>query len=239
MSFVYVPNGIIMPDWKPAEEGSAFAFTRILKPLEPLRQDVLVLSGLAHNNANELGDGPGDHARAAACFLTGVHPKKTAGRRHPERNLGRPDRGPGAGLGDAAAFPGARVRGVAHGGQLRLRLQLRLHQQHLLARRHHAHASGDEPAPGLRAALRRQRRFRSRRPGPAGSRADQRPRRRGGADERAHGTAGRAPTAASWTSTNTRSGRSSGRSSRRRRTRGRWCRPSRSRRGSRRPGPNT
>ncbi|HZM51443.1 MAG TPA: DUF1552 domain-containing protein [Vicinamibacteria bacterium] len=79
LSFAYVPNGIIMPDWKPAEEGSAYAFTRILKPLEPLRDDVLVLSGLAHNNANELGDGPGDHARAAACFLTGVHPKKTAG----------------------------------------------------------------------------------------------------------------------------------------------------------------
>src|SRR4029077_13876612 len=79
LSFAYVPNGIIMPDWKPAAEGSAYAFTRILKPLEPLREDVLVLSGLAHNNANELGDGPGDHARAAACFLTGVHAKKTAG----------------------------------------------------------------------------------------------------------------------------------------------------------------
>jgi hypothetical protein len=38
-----------------------------------------VLSGLAHRNANALGDGPGDHARAAACYLTGVHPKKTAG----------------------------------------------------------------------------------------------------------------------------------------------------------------
>jgi hypothetical protein len=79
LSFAYVPNGIIMPDWTPAADGSAYAFTRILKPLEPLRDDVLVLSGLAHNNANELGDGPGDHARAAACFLTGVHPKKTAG----------------------------------------------------------------------------------------------------------------------------------------------------------------
>ena len=47
LSFAYVPNGIIMPDWKPAEEGSAYTFTRILKPLEPLREDVLVLSGLA------------------------------------------------------------------------------------------------------------------------------------------------------------------------------------------------
>ena len=79
LSFVYVPNGIIMPDWTPAEPGAAYTFPRILKPLEPFREDVLVLSGLAHVNANELGDGPGDHARAAACFLTGVHPRKTAG----------------------------------------------------------------------------------------------------------------------------------------------------------------
>src|SRR5947209_6634370 len=73
------PSRRAVPDWKPAEEGSGYAFTRILKPLEPYRQDVLVLSGLAHHNANDLGDGPGDHARAAACFLTGVHAKKTAG----------------------------------------------------------------------------------------------------------------------------------------------------------------
>ena len=38
-----------------------------------------MLSGLDHQNANALGDGGGDHARAGACFLTGVHPKKTAG----------------------------------------------------------------------------------------------------------------------------------------------------------------
>jgi hypothetical protein len=79
LAFVYVPNGIVMSDWTPGEAGRGFSFTRLLKPLEPFRDDLLVLSGLAHHNANELGDGPGDHARAAACFLTGVHPKKTAG----------------------------------------------------------------------------------------------------------------------------------------------------------------
>jgi hypothetical protein len=79
LAFVYVPNGAIMPDWKPVSAGREFEFTRILKPLEPFRDDLLVLTGLAHHNANELGDGPGDHARAAGCFLTGVHPKKTAG----------------------------------------------------------------------------------------------------------------------------------------------------------------
>jgi len=79
MAFVYVPNGIIMKDWTPAAEGSAFDFSRILKPLEPQRRDLMVLSGLTQNTGRALGDGPGDHARAAASFLTGIHPKKTAG----------------------------------------------------------------------------------------------------------------------------------------------------------------
>src|SRR5712692_1236215 len=79
MAFVYVPNGIIMKDWTPDAVGTQFDLPRILKPLEPLRQQVTLLSGLTHNTGRALGDGPGDHARAAASFLTGVHPKKTAG----------------------------------------------------------------------------------------------------------------------------------------------------------------
>jgi len=79
MAFVYVPNGIIMKDWTPAVAGTEFEFPRILKPLEPYRQNLMVLSGLTHNTGRALGDGPGDHARAAATFLTGVHPKKTSG----------------------------------------------------------------------------------------------------------------------------------------------------------------
>ena len=79
LAFVYVPNGIIMNDWTPAAEGTTFALPRILTPLAPLRDDILVVSGLRQNNGFALGDGPGDHARAAATFLTGVHPKKTYG----------------------------------------------------------------------------------------------------------------------------------------------------------------
>ena len=79
LAFVYVPNGITMADWTPAAEGTAFELPRIMKPLAEFRQDALVLSGLAHRNGAPLGDGPGDHARAAASYLTGVHPKKTAG----------------------------------------------------------------------------------------------------------------------------------------------------------------
>ena len=77
--FCYVPNGVIMKDWTPTTVGPGFELPRILKPLQALREDLMVLSGLADHNGNELGDGPGDHARAGASFLTGVHCKKTAG----------------------------------------------------------------------------------------------------------------------------------------------------------------
>jgi hypothetical protein len=79
LSFVYVPNGIVMKDWTPKTAGRAFEFTRILKPLEAYREDLLVLSGLDEYQGNALGDGAGDHARAGAAFLTGVHCKKTEG----------------------------------------------------------------------------------------------------------------------------------------------------------------
>lgn len=79
MAFVYVPNGIIMPDWTPDEEGAGFSFKRTMKPLEPFRDRVSVLTGLMQNGGRALGDGPGDHARAASSFLTGCHPRKTAG----------------------------------------------------------------------------------------------------------------------------------------------------------------
>ncbi len=79
LSFVYVPNGIVMKDWTPNSVGKNFEFTRILKPLEAHREDLFVLSGLDDHNGNALGDGPGDHARAGAAILTGVHCKKTAG----------------------------------------------------------------------------------------------------------------------------------------------------------------
>ena len=68
-----------MADWTPTGEGAAFEYSRVMKPLEAFRKDTVVLSGLAHRNGMALGDGPGDHARAAASYLTGVHPRKTAG----------------------------------------------------------------------------------------------------------------------------------------------------------------
>jgi hypothetical protein len=79
LGFVYVPNGIIQKDWVPATLGSNFEMTPTLKPLEPFRDKIVVLRNLAQRNGQALGDGGGDHARAGATWLTGVHPKKTDG----------------------------------------------------------------------------------------------------------------------------------------------------------------
>jgi hypothetical protein len=77
LGFVYVLNGMVMANWKPATQGTNFTFTPILKPMEPYREHTLVVSGLMDHNANALGDGGGDHARASASFLTGAHPRES------------------------------------------------------------------------------------------------------------------------------------------------------------------
>ena len=79
MAVVYVPNGVVMEHWTPATVGTGFEMDGILKPLAPFRTQTLVISGLMDNNGNALGDGGGDHARAASSFLTASHPKKTEG----------------------------------------------------------------------------------------------------------------------------------------------------------------
>jgi hypothetical protein len=77
--FVMTPNGAQMERWTPAKTGGLEELSPSLAPLEPWRAHVNVLSGLTHDKARPNGDGPGDHARAAAAFLTGAQPRKTAG----------------------------------------------------------------------------------------------------------------------------------------------------------------
>lgn len=79
LAFFYVPNGANMDHWTPSTEGDQFELPHILRPLEPLRQYVNVMSGLAQTKSRANGDGPGDHARAMASFLTGCQARKTAG----------------------------------------------------------------------------------------------------------------------------------------------------------------
>ena len=70
---VYVPNGIMMQHWMPDREGEGFELKSILKPFEPFRDQLLVLSGLKGVES----DGP--HARASTRFLTGVPSKRADG----------------------------------------------------------------------------------------------------------------------------------------------------------------
>jgi hypothetical protein len=75
--YYYLPCGIHMAGYKPKTEGADYAITPILKPLEPLRGDFTVVSGLANMLARP--DGPGDHASGTGAFITCAHPKKTEG----------------------------------------------------------------------------------------------------------------------------------------------------------------
>ena len=77
--FIYVPNGKKMDEWTPKSKGTRFRLPWILAPLAKMKPSVNVLSGLALDGARAHGDGPGDHARSAAAFLTCSHPKKTGG----------------------------------------------------------------------------------------------------------------------------------------------------------------
>ena len=78
----YVPHGATMDKWTPATEGTGFAFTEILKPLEPFREHLNVISGLAHPYVAGAGGADvsagANHTRAAAVFLTGAIPERGA-----------------------------------------------------------------------------------------------------------------------------------------------------------------
>jgi hypothetical protein len=83
MAFLYVPNGIVMEEWTPAGgvgSNPLEEMRRITSVLTPYRNDLVVLSGLTSDGGRAHGDGPGDHGRAGAAYLTGVHPKKTYGK---------------------------------------------------------------------------------------------------------------------------------------------------------------
>ncbi len=74
--WLYVPNGMAMPNWTPKEEGPLRNLPPILQEVKDFAGDINVLTGLSARAAN---GGSGAHARAMASFLTGVTPLKTEG----------------------------------------------------------------------------------------------------------------------------------------------------------------
>lgn len=79
LAWFYVPNGIDMRHWTPAAEGPLTTLPELLQPLDPLKQDMLVLSNLTANWGRPLLVGAGDHGRAAAAYMTGMQVYRTAG----------------------------------------------------------------------------------------------------------------------------------------------------------------
>jgi hypothetical protein len=75
LGFIYVPHGAIYDKWTPATTGAGFEFTPILKPLEPFRDYVNVVSGLGHRAA----DTTAVHSLSPTTWLSGVRPKATQG----------------------------------------------------------------------------------------------------------------------------------------------------------------
>ncbi|MEM9067036.1 MAG: DUF1552 domain-containing protein [Myxococcota bacterium] len=96
--FVYVPNGIIRTRMTPSAEGAGYAMTPLLRPIEDVRDDFMVLTGLSNlpgsgrytyrgaaasragvSDGFESNDGPGDHARDTGTYLSAWRLKKTNG----------------------------------------------------------------------------------------------------------------------------------------------------------------
>lgn len=75
LGFVYVPHGAVMTRWTPVTEGTGFEFSDILKPLEPFRNSLNVVSGLGHAAA----DTTAVHSLSPTTWLSGVRPKPTQG----------------------------------------------------------------------------------------------------------------------------------------------------------------
>ena len=81
LGLCFMPHGAVMSNWTPAGEGVNLELSRTLQPLTPFKDQLVVVSNLAHAMAapGGPGDNGGDHTRSPAVFLNGVHPKRTDG----------------------------------------------------------------------------------------------------------------------------------------------------------------
>src|SRR5215471_20937775 len=72
LACVYVPHGVILDQWTPDTAGADFEFKPILKPFEPFRQQITVVTNLLRPERGV----DTNHAGAPSSFLTGVPPKR-------------------------------------------------------------------------------------------------------------------------------------------------------------------
>lgn len=80
LGFFYVPNGMYLPNFHPVGNGgTSFELTPVLTPLAPVREHVVVISGLSNMPVLANDQGGGVHTRNHAGWLSGVLPKRTEG----------------------------------------------------------------------------------------------------------------------------------------------------------------
>ena len=79
MAYLYIPNGVNLEHWRPSGTTASYKMGKTFKPMEALRNDFQIFTGFEQQFAAANGDGPGDHARGVATFLTSTQARKTAG----------------------------------------------------------------------------------------------------------------------------------------------------------------
>ena len=132
LGVVYHPNGVIYQNWLPKGAGREFEFSPILAPLEPFRDQLIVVTDLSSHQAEALGDGGGDHSRASGSYLTGVHVRKSDS--VVGNSVSMDQIAANASQGRDAAVLAAADRGRQQpGGVLRRGLQLRVQQHAVVA----------------------------------------------------------------------------------------------------------
>jgi len=79
MAYLYIPNGVNVPKWRPSGSGASYKMGETFGEMEKHRDDFQIFTGFEQKNATAGADGAGDHARGTAAFLTSARPRKTAG----------------------------------------------------------------------------------------------------------------------------------------------------------------
>lgn len=79
MAYLYIPNGVNLEHWRPKGDHATYKPGATFKSMEALREDFQIFTGFEQNHAKANGDGPGDHARGVATFLTSARARKTSG----------------------------------------------------------------------------------------------------------------------------------------------------------------
>jgi hypothetical protein len=66
LGFIYFPHGAVISAWSPKETGSSYEMSPILKPLEPFRDQMTIVSGLR----NKGGESSDPHGIMAGTWLS-------------------------------------------------------------------------------------------------------------------------------------------------------------------------